>query len=108
MIPESFWLRGSGEPSLLGVDFGDAYDEVADAGHHAYALGDRDGSAGVEQVEGVRTLERQLVGAEGREAQDLSGSVVFFSTSIVFGAGQQRQALGFVEFRCFQRLGTSA
>jgi hypothetical protein len=52
---------------LLGVDFGYADDEVADAGHDADALGDRDGAAGVEEVEGVRALEGQLVGAHGWE-----------------------------------------
>ena len=42
---------------MLGVDFGYAYDQVADAGHYAYALGDGDGAAGVEEVEGVGALE---------------------------------------------------
>ena len=53
---------------LVHISFGDADGEGADAGDHAYALGDADGSAGVENVEQVRTLQAEVEGAEDRKA----------------------------------------
>ena len=63
--------NGSALSQLLGgVGFGDANDKGADAGHDADTLGDRDRAARVQEVEGVRALERELLGAEGWEAED--------------------------------------
>ena len=67
-------------------------------------LGDRDGSAGVEEVEGVGALECELVGAEGREAEDLQRVGVLFSKRCLC-AREKSEALGFVEFEVLPEAG---
>jgi len=53
---------------LLGsVGFRNAHHEGAECGHDADALCDRDGAAGVEAVEYLRTFECQFVGPESGE-----------------------------------------
>ena len=56
---------------LVDVGFGDADGQGADARDDAYAFGDTDGSAGVENVEQVRTLQAKIERAKNRKAATL-------------------------------------